>query len=177
MDMHKKLILQLSTACLGMFLFGFALVPLYDVFCEITGLNGKVDLVESKKKYHAGVDETRLIKVQFIANRNENMPWKFSAQNKEVVLHPGANGQAIFYVKNTTQREMIGQAIVSVSPSASAKYFHKTQCFCFERQALKAGQEESIGVVFSIDPDIPEEITKMTLSYTFFDITDAIAER
>lgn len=175
--MHRRLVLQLVTACCAMFLFGFALVPLYDIFCDITGLNGKVELVKSQTKLHGGVDNSRLIKVQFIANRNENMPWQFSTQNAEITVHPGENSQAVFYVKNQTQRDMVGQAVVSISPSSSAKYFHKTQCFCFERQALSAGKSESVAVMFSIDPDLPKHITKMTLSYTFFDITDTVALR
>lgn len=175
--MHKKLVVQLSTACVGMFLFGFALVPLYDVFCDITGLNGKVDLVASQKKLVAGVDTSRVITVQFIANKNENMPWQFAAKNREIKLHPGMNKVALFSVSNQTERDMVGQAIVSVSPAIGAKYFHKTECFCFTRQVLKSGQSEDVGVAFSIDPDLPKEVTKMTLSYTFFDITDTVAVR
>jgi len=176
MNAHKKLVLQLSTATVGMFIFGFALVPLYDVFCEITGLNGKVELVASNSS-NGGIDISRSITVQFIANTNENMPWDFVAKDREVILHPGANGRAMFSVKNNAANDMVGQAIVSVSPSIGAKHFHKTECFCFERQELKSGESEDVGLVFSIDPDLPASVTKITLSYTFFDITELVATR
>lgn len=170
MKSNRKLILQLCAATLGMFLFGFALVPLYDVFCDITGLNGKVELVA--KKNTGLIDTSRSITVQFVANTNENMPWEFVAKDVEVKVHPGENARADFFVENLTNNQMIGQAIVSVSPSIGAKYFHKTQCFCFERQVLEAKQAQDISVLFSVDTKLPESVKKITLSYTFFDITE-----
>ena len=170
MKSNRKLILQVCGATLGMFLFGFALVPLYDVFCDITGLNGKVELVA--KKNTGVIDTSRAIKVQFIANTNESMPWDFVAKDVEMTVHPGENARADFFVQNLTNEQMVGQAIVSVSPSIGAKYFHKTQCFCFDRQVLNGKQAQDVSVLFSLDTDLPESVKKITLSYTFFDITD-----
>jgi cytochrome c oxidase assembly protein subunit 11 len=170
MNSNRKLILQLCGATLGMFLFGFALVPLYDVFCDITGLNGKVELVASKST--GIIDTSREITVQFIANTNENMPWQFIAKDVEVKVHPGENARADFFVKNLSSSQMVGQAIVSVSPAVGAKYFHKTQCFCFDRQVLEAKQGQDVSVLFSVDTKLPEGVKKITLSYTFFDITE-----
>lgn len=170
MKSNRKLILQLCGATLGMFLFGFALVPLYDVFCDITGLNGKIELVASKNT--GVIDTSRTITVQFIANTNENMPWQFTAKDVEVKVHPGENARADFFVQNLSNNQMVGQAIVSVSPAVGAKYFHKTQCFCFDRQVLEAKQAQDVSVLFSVDANLPERVKKITLSYTFFDITE-----
>lgn len=171
MKPNTKLVTYLAAITVGMFGFGFALVPLYDVFCDITGLNGKVENSATTTSFEA--DMNREIKVQFVTNMNEQMPWSFTAQDSSVVVSPGTNTKAVFRVENLTPTAMTGQAIPSVSPARAAQYFKKTQCFCFDNQVLQANESVDMAVIFTIDPDMPKDITKLTLSYTFFDITQS----
>jgi cytochrome c oxidase assembly protein subunit 11 len=158
-----------------MFVFAiFIMPPLYDVFCEITGIGGK-----TQGQYQAGsqiVNTDRVVKVQFIATNNGSMPWQFSPLEYEVKVNPGASTAVEFYAKNTTGRDMVAQAIPNVSPTNAAAFFHKTECFCFNRQPLKSGQEANLGLVFIVDPELPSGINTITLSYTLFDVTERAAE-
>jgi cytochrome c oxidase assembly protein subunit 11 len=166
-DANKKVIIQLMFVVVGMFGFGFALVPLYDVFCDLTGLNGKTGgqvVMPAEMK----VDSSREITVEFMASLNETMPWSFYPDVKSVQVHPGQPMKISYYVKNDTNNEIVGQAIPSLAPGLAAPYFHKTECFCFTEQILKAGEEKHMPVVFFIDPTIPKDVNVLTLSYTFF---------
>lgn len=155
-----------------MFGFGYALVPLYDVFCDITGINGKTN--EEAAIYEAvAIDETRTITVDFITRTNSGMPWEFTAQTREIEVHPGEMGEVAFYVRNPTKRDIIAQAVPSVSPGTASLYLNKTECFCFQHQPLKAGEEAVMPMVFYIDPQLPEDITYFTLQYTLYDITES----
>lgn len=155
---------------LAMFGFGFALVPLYDVFCEVTGLNGKI--TGPYEAVPVAVDTSRTIKVQFIATNNENMPWEFAPVQQVVRVHPGEQTQIQFLARNTTDRDMVAQAVPSLVPFKAAEYFHKMECFCFNQQPLKAGETAELPMIFTIDQDIPKQVHTITLSYTLFDITD-----
>ncbi len=150
-----------------MFLFGFALVPLYDVFCDVTGLNGKtggkVELSQNQR-----VDESRELHIAFVTSLNEQMPWTFKPMTLSTTVHPGEQTKVDFYVKNLTDKTIVGQAVPSVVPGLAAQYFQKTECFCFTEQTLKAGEEKRMPVVFVVDPAIPEYVKQLTLSYTFF---------
>jgi len=150
-----------------MFGFGFALVPLYDVFCDVTGINGKtgdqVTLSDMMK-----VDTSREIKVEFVASLNENMPWEFRPVTKSVRVHPGKPTRIEYVAINKTQDKMIGTAVPSVSPGLAAQHFQKTECFCFTEQVLEANEEKIMPVVFVIDPAISDDLDEITLSYTFF---------
>lgn len=161
----------LTAIVLGMFAFGFMLVPLYDVFCEITGLNGKTGS-QYQGELNTDVAENRTITIQFITNRNANLPWSFSPQHEEITLKIGERKQTEFHVVNTYETAVVAQAIPSVSPSNAAAYLHKVECFCFQRQALEPGEGKSFPLVFFIDSELPEDISKLTLSYTLFDITN-----
>ena len=164
---NTKVIAKLLVTVVAMFGFGFALVPLYDVFCDFTGLNGKTgEQVSSFSSYEA--DTSREIKVEFLTSLNEYMPWEFKAAQDSVIVHPGQPTKIDFLVRNKTDKDMIGQAIPSVAPGLAAKYFQKTECFCFTEQKLKAGEERVMPVVFIVDPSISEDINEITLSYTFF---------
>jgi len=164
---NKKVIQNLLFVVLGMFCFGFALVPLYDVFCEYTGLNGKTG-VQYVSEEQMQVDTTREIKVEFLANLNANMPWDFKPQTTAVRVHPGEATKVVYVAKNTSDRDIVGNAVPSVSPGVAAAYFQKTECFCFTEQVLKAGEEKIMPVVFIVDPAIDEDVHEITLSYTFF---------
>lgn len=166
---HKKTLLTLSVSALLMFGFGFALVPLYDVFCRITGLNGKVDLVQAEPS--AFIDSERKVELQLVAINNETIPWRFKPENPIVALSPGEMHQTAYRAENMTAQYMIAQAVPSVSPSEAAPFVQKINCFCFERQPLNAGEERAMPLVISIDPKLPKHIHTITLSYTLFDIT------
>lgn len=166
-DANKKVITRLMFIVVGMFGFGFALVPLYDVFCSVTGLNGKTG-AQVELPVVLNVDTSREITVEFVASLNESMPWSFYPDVRSVKVHPGQPTRVSFYAKNNTNNEIIGQAIPSVAPGLAASYFHKTECFCFTEQALQAGEEKHMPVVFIIDNDIPTDVNILTLSYTFF---------
>lgn len=151
----------------GMFGFGFALVPLYDVFCQITGINGKVDTTASSKIFE--VDKNRTIIVEFTATVN-GLPWKFEPLKTRMTVHPGELTQVNYTATNLSSADIVGQAIPSVSPGPAANFFSKTECFCFTNQLLKAGETREMPVYFVIDPLIPKEVSIVTLSYTFFKI-------
>ena len=156
-----------------MFCFSFLLVPLYNVFCEITGLNGKI----TGPSFYSAQDENaeqREVLVQFITHNNESMPWFFDSEKSQMRVITGNQYEATFVFHNTTAKEMVGQVIPSVSPGRGAEYFHKTECFCFERQVLAAGERIELPVRFIIDPALPEEIGSLSLGYTLFDITDRV---
>lgn len=161
---------KLGAAVVAMFVFAiFVMPPLYDLFCDITGLNGKTggpytELVD-------GVDKSRTVKVQFLATNNENMPWGFKPQIQSVSVHPGEPTVVNYIAQNPTENSMVGQAVPSVVPFKAANYFHKTECFCFNQQPLKAGETAELGLSFIVDVDIPKHIHVITLSYTLFDIT------
>lgn len=164
---NAKIIGKLLVLVVFMFGFGFALVPLYDVFCDVTGLNGKTGgRVELSEK--PAVNTSRRVKVQFIASLNENMPWQFKPLTRSVEVHPGEPMTIEYYAKNNTQQPITGQAVPSVSPGLAAAYFQKTECFCFTEQKLAAGEEKRMPVKFIVDSSLPEDINELTLSYTFF---------
>ncbi len=169
---NKRLTTRLIGVVAGMFLFGFALVPLYDVFCEITGINGKTRGQAIYKK--AAVDKSRLVTISFIANVNRGMPWEFKPLVTSMKVHPGELNEVKFYAKNRSSKDIIGQSVPSVSPGQAALYLNKTECFCFDQQTLLAGQEIEMPMKFYIDADIPEDVTQLTLSYQLFNITDAV---
>lgn len=151
-----------------MFVFGFLLVPIYDVFCRVTGIGGKVDMTRATLTHREIPDENRLITVEFVGNVNEYAPWEFHPTVVSMKVHPGQLYDATFFARNLTQREIVGQAVPSVSPGVAAKYFRKTECFCFTAQNFAAKEARTMPVRFFIDPDLPSHIDRLTLSYTFF---------
>ncbi|MCG6938048.1 MAG: cytochrome c oxidase assembly protein [Gammaproteobacteria bacterium] len=164
---NSKVLRNLLFVVIAMFGFGFALVPLYDTFCSLTGLNGKTAGV-AYSGTELQVDNNREIKVEFVTSLNESMPWEFKASQTSVIVHPGEPTKVGFYARNLTDKDITGQAIPSVAPGLAASYFKKTECFCFTQQTLKAGEEREMPVVFIVDPSIDEDIHEITLSYTFF---------
>ena len=170
---NSQVIKKLLLIVFGMFGFGFALVPLYDVFCDITGLNGKTN--GTAVSYTAdGVDTSRTVTVQFITRMAKGIPWQFEPVVNEVDVHPGEVKFVNFYAKNESMRDIVGQAVPSVSPGMAAGYFQKIECFCFTQQPLKANEDVEMGLQFYVDVDLPPEITTVTLSYTLYDITGSV---
>lgn len=154
-----------------MFAFAYAMVPLYNVLCDVTGLNGKSSGGRMRATQLEQVDTSRQIRVNFMVMNNESMPWVFNGPTAYVDVHPGEVTRVDFYAKNPTAQDMVGQTIPSVVPAEAARYLKKTECFCFNEQPLQAGQEANMPMIFFIDPSIPREIEELTLSYTLFDIT------
>lgn len=161
---------KLLVAAVLMFGFGFALVPLYDVICDVTGLNGKTS--SSAAADSNDVDPSRTVRVQFVTQTNADMPWQFRPEVRSVELHPGEIKLVQFFAKNEAVDTVIGQAIPSVTPGVAASYLKKTQCFCFDQQTLAAGKSMDMPVIFYLDPAIPKHITELTLSYTLYNVTE-----
>lgn len=150
-----------------MFGFGFALVPLYNVLCKATGLNGKTGGATAISS--SPIDYSRTITVQFTSTNNASLPWDFYPVVKQIKIHPGENTQTAYFAKNNSDHTMTVQAIPSVTPGIAADYLKKTECFCFRRQTFKSGESRDMPLLFHIDKQIPENIHTLTLSYTMFD--------
>ena len=164
--------LKLVGVVLSMFVFGFALVPLYDIYCQVTGANGKTASAYVVPEEGLAVDPDRWVTVQFLTNNNVDMSWDFRPQVRSMKVHPGELNITNFYVRNPARTTMTAQAVPSVTPFMAATYLHKTECFCFEQQQLAAGESLDMPLRFIIDRDVPPEIETLTLSYTLFDITE-----
>lgn len=164
----RKTIFKLTALTIGMFAFGFALVPLYSVICKKTGLNGKII---GPGVYDSGeeVDKSRTITIQFLASTNAYLPWEFRPLQKSIQMHPGEMKRIAFYAKNNSGRKMTVQAVPSVSPGLAAQYIRKTECFCFTRQTFNAGEAQDMPVLFQLDKELPKNVNTITLSYTMFD--------
>ena len=166
----RRTLIRSVLIAIGMFGFGFAMVPLYDVFCQVTGLNGKTSDTPYESK-RAEVDTTRMIKVQFVSTQNGDINWSFAPSVSEVNLHPGEVGELIFLIKNPTNKKVVTQSIPSVSPFQATNYLHKVECFCFTTQTLEAREEKVMPLRVIVDQDLPKHIKTLTLSYTLFDVT------
>lgn len=166
--------IKLVAVVVGMFGFGFALVPLYDLMCDVTGLNGKTGEQYTAESSQL-VDEERVVKIQFLANNNAGMSWEFRPVVRSMEVRPGELNATTFFVSNPSDHTITAQAVPSVTPFRAAEYLHKTECFCFEQQELQAGRSMDMPLRFIIDASLPIEITTLTLSYTIFDITDQLA--
>ena len=171
---RKKHTYLLFALAVGMFGFAFALVPLYDVFCEITGLNGKTSAQAAlSDEIAASTRQTdRQVTIEFLAQTARGMPWEFRPTEGSLVVHPGEMHATTFYVRNRSQQAVRGQAVPSVSPGQAARYLKKLECFCFEQQELPAGGELEMGVSFVVDSKLPADIRELTLSYTMYRIED-----
>ena len=158
---------KLFVFALAMFGFGYAMVPLYDVFCEVTGINGKTGEISVAEV--GAVDRDRLVTVEFDTNVNSALPWKFRAAQYKTEVHPGEIAEVVFVAENESTHAVTGQAVPSVAPSQASLYFNKTECFCFTRQVLQPGERKEMVVRFVVDSKLPEKISTLTLSYTFFE--------
>ena len=169
---NRKVLIRGIVFVCAMFGFGFAMVPLYEVFCDITGLNGKVSA--SDRVFDQTPDTSRSVSVQFLADNNENMPWEFRPVDKGIDVHPGGRYEISFYARNPSNRTMQAQTVPSVTPSEASLYLEKIECFCFSSQELAAGEDIEMPVIFYFRNDLPEHIETVTMAWTMFDITDGI---
>ncbi|WED29684.1 cytochrome c oxidase assembly protein [Vibrio sp. DW001] len=173
---NKALTTKLLFAVMAMFGFGYALVPLYDVMCDALGINGKTNKVAIDQPHGMVIDLSRTIDVELMAHIPSGMLWQMKPKVRTLQVHPGQVIQTAYLAKNLSQQDTIVQAVPSISPGIAATHFNKMECFCFTRQPLKAGESTELGLVFYIEPDIPDSIHTLTLSYTVFDITDSVEQ-
>ena len=173
---NRTILRKLLLVALLMFGFGWALVPLYRKICEVTGINlltNRDPAVEARAR-NTQVDTSRSIVVEFDANRQG--PWRFKPHVNHLTVHPGELVHVDYDLVNLEARAMAGQAIPSYAPMQSARYFQKLECFCFKQQVLAAGETRRFPVVFFIDPELPKDVTQITLSYTFFEVAGALPQ-
>lgn len=164
---------KLSGVALAMFAFGFLLVPIYDIVCDITGLNGKTGVVENPQMLAAmPADESRTVTVELVSNLNQSMPMEFTPAQRKIAVHPGETYTVDYVARNLTDARMVGQAAPSVSPAAAAAYLDKVECFCFTEQIFEARESRTLPVRFIVSPNLPTHIKTLSLAYTFFDVTD-----
>ena len=164
---NKRLGLKLIWIVVGSLLFAFALVPIYNVLCTLTGLNGKTSTTAALAS-KAKVDTSRWVTVQFTSSVMPGLGWNFYPKQPSVKLHPGQIETVVFVAKNITSVEVSGQAIPSITPGIGAANLKKIECFCFVRQTLKPGEEREMPLRFYVSPDLPADVPEMTLSYSFF---------
>ena len=153
-----------------MFGLGFAMAPFYDAVCEYFGISGKVKEASVEKNFQ--VDESQEITLEFVTSVNGSMPLEFRAEKPKMSIHPGQYYTVKFYAKNLSDRKLVGQAIPSIAPVWAASHLQKTECFCFSAQEFEPRQEREMPVRFVVDPAVQDDVRDMTLSYTFFDITE-----
>jgi cytochrome c oxidase assembly protein subunit 11 len=164
---NRSLVLRLMVWVVAMFGFGFLLVPLYDVFCEVTGFGGRTNT--ESVAVAENPDETRTVRVEFVTILNEYAPWEFSADVPSMEITPGKLYYATFTAKNLTGSDKVAQAVPSVAPVSASKHFKKLECFCFTSQDFAAEEERALPLSFIVDPELPGYVDTITLQYTLFD--------
>jgi cytochrome c oxidase assembly protein subunit 11 len=162
---NRRTFSKLAVVAVGMFGFGFALVPFYKKLCEVTGLNNlqKADVVANTQ-----VDVSRTVTLELDANTRNELPWKFRPIETSKAIHPGQLVQIEFEIRNDSDQPVTGQAIPSYGPQLAGQYVQKLDCFCFAKQQLAPHEVRRMPVVFVLHPDLPKEVNTVTLSYTFF---------
>lgn len=161
---------RLSLFAALMFGFGYAMVPYYKKFCQITGLSDLLQPNPAAK--NTQVDTSRWVTLEFDANTH-GMPWQFAPVQRSVRVHPGQMAQVDFDIKNEGGSTLVGQAIPSYGPKHVAPFVKKLECFCFRQQVLAAGESRRMPVQFVIDAALPASVDTLTLSYTFFEVPAA----
>lgn len=164
---NSRTFAKLIVVTLGMFGFGFAMVPFYYKICEVSGLNSGDEQVLVK---NSQMDVTRWINIEFDANTNQNLTWQFRPLQRTLRVHPGQLVQVEYEVVNNSPNAIVGQAVPSYGPARAGQYFKKIECFCFRPQTLAAGEKRRMPVLFVLDPSIEKELHTVTLSYTFFNL-------
>jgi cytochrome c oxidase assembly protein subunit 11 len=174
---NRRLTWKLVAFTAGSFAFGFALVPLYDLLCNITGAGNTKALAQASSRQGGAVDEQREVTVELLTSLPTVGNWEFRPLVGALKVHPGRLYEAEFYARNLTGHDTVAQAIPGVAPARATAWFHKTECFCFTPQAFRAGEARALKVRFFVDRDLPTYIDRLTLSYTFYDDVSRIAAR
>ena len=168
---NRGLVGRLLLMVAGSFAFGFALVPLYDVFCEVTGIGTRAQLNRASAPDASAPDMSRVVTVEFTASVPDSGPWEFAPVVASMEVHPGQLNEARYTAHNLAGRDTTGQAVPSIAPLRAARYFRKTECFCFTPQHFARDEERELLVRFIVDRDLPPGIDRLTLSYAFYDVS------
>ena len=179
---HRQLLIKLLAVIALAFAFGFALVPLYDVFCQVTGLNGKTGakpgtlglagISNPVTAPPSSIDRSRTVTVEFMGTVMPGLPWEMTPLTSSLDLHPGELHQARYRVRNLSDRPIVGQAVPSVSPGQAALNFEKLDCFCFRQQTLAPGETKELPLTFVVKPELDRDVRTITLSYAFFNLSE-----
>ena len=173
----RGMTLALFAIAAGSFAFGFALVPLYNVLCAVTGYGDQTQLLKKVQLQQQHPDLKRTVKVQFLTDVASAGTFEFRPEVRTIEVHPGQLYTAQFFAKNLSGRDTVAQAVPNIAPSEVAAYFHKTECFCFTTQHFKLDEGRDMPVRFFIDPKMPEHIDFVTLAYTFYDESAQVTRR
>ncbi|WP_272970517.1 cytochrome c oxidase assembly protein [Comamonas terrigena] len=177
MAVHRdnlRMVGKLAVVAVGMFAFGYALIPIYKHVCEALGINvlavleRQVPGNSSAVPANTQVDTSRTITVEFDANARG--PWEFKPERRSLQVHPGELATVMYEFQNVQNHRMAAQAIPSYAPRNAAPHFNKLECFCFNQYVLEPGERKEWPVAFVIDPKLPKDVTTITLSYTFFEV-------
>jgi cytochrome c oxidase assembly protein subunit 11 len=163
---NRRLSVRLAIVAVGMFGFGFALVPLYDQICAALGVNS---LVERAEVGNSQIDASRTVTIELDSNAH-NLPWRFKPLVSHVEVHPGELTTVEYEIVNVRQAPVTGQAVPSYGPPLAGQYFKKIECFCFTQQTLAAGETRRMPVTFVVDAKLPKSVSSIALSYTFFEV-------
>ena len=163
---NRRLSLRLAIVALGMFGFGFALVPFYNQICAALGINS---IVEKAEVGNTQVDRSRTITIELDSNVH-NLGWRFQPTVKHITVHPGELATVEYEISNVRGAPVTAQAVPSYGPQIAGEYFKKIECFCFTQQTLAAGESRRLPVVFVVDPKLPKDVSSIALSYTFFEV-------
>jgi cytochrome c oxidase assembly protein subunit 11 len=168
---NRKLTWQLWLFAAGSLAFGFALVPLYNVLCAVTGYGDRSKLEQAATVVEAP-DNTRTVTVEFISSAPTYGNWEFRPEVAHIEVHPGKLYEAKFYARNLREQPVTAQAVPSIAPLQATQYFRKTECFCFRPQQFAGGQARELSVRFIVDPKLPATIDRLTLGYAMYDSKD-----
>jgi cytochrome c oxidase assembly protein subunit 11 len=165
---NRAMVGKLVVLTVAMFGFGFLLVPIYDIFCDITGLGGRTS-GKAAVNVEVAPDTDRSIRVEFVASISGGGAWEFRPDVPAMMVHPGQMYTTTYWARNMRDLDVVGHAVPSVAPGTAARYFNKTECFCFTEQQFGPNEGRDMPVIFIVDPDLPAHVETVTLSYTFFD--------
>ncbi|CAM9359539.1 unnamed protein product [Chrysoparadoxa australica] len=177
-ERNKRLAMYMSAVVIGVGGLSYAAVPLYKAFCQATGFGGTTQVADAKKAASMKpVEGGRIIRVTFDGTVSDTLPWQFTAAQLDVRVVPGETALAFYRAKNCSDKNITGVATYNVFPLKAGLYFNKIQCFCFEEQRLKAGEEVDMPVFFYLDPELLDDpamdnVQNITLSYTFFNVDE-----
>ena len=176
---NRNVVAVSSFVVIAMFGFGFALIPLYDVFCDVLGINGSYQSIEdgtydskaeTERALKNGIDTSRTITMQFLVTDNEALDMEFKSNTKSLTMNPGEIKEVSYYVKNRSNKPMVLQAIPDITPNLAKKYLAKIECFCFQKQTLQPGEEKEMPLRFVVNSALPETIPVLTMTYRFIDL-------
>jgi cytochrome c oxidase assembly protein subunit 11 len=173
---NRRLAVKLAVVTVAMFGFGYALAPMYELMCQVFGLNGKTGRIEEQAAAQP-VDMTRTVIVEFTGLATSGLPWEFKPLVKKLEVHPGETMEVKYLARNRAQEEITGQAVPSVSPGISAMHFKKIECFCFTQQTLQPGETREMPVRFVVDAGLDKDVHTITLSYSFFNANKLSAKK